>query len=110
VNDNRWYIENPKLAAYADGLADRIRAEGYDGQAYFSELTKRVKADFPNEFENPARHKANGVEAGGQKGSTDSKAHTYENLPADAKAACNDFVAQGFTTKEDYLKNYEWDE
>jgi hypothetical protein len=35
-----------------------------------------------------------------------SKAETYDNLPADAKAACDDFVKQGFMKREDYVKQY----
>lgn len=110
INDNQWYQTNRKLARYADGISDEIRAEGYNGRAYFSELTRRVKEDFPEEFENPKKSKASSVEEGGQISTTNSKAHKYENLPSDAKKACDDFVKAGFMTKEDYLKTYEWDE
>jgi hypothetical protein len=109
VAENRWYVENPKLAAYADGISDRVRAEGYTGQAYFSELSRRVHEDFPEAFENPKKSKANAVDEGGQK-STGSKAQTYDSLPADAKKACNDFVKQGFMTREDYVNQYFEDE
>jgi len=109
VNDNQWYTQNPKLGAYADGIAERIQAEGYTGRAYFLELTKRVKQDFPEEFENPNRKKPNGVEAGGERGGN-PKAKSYTNLPADAKKACDTFVSQGFMTKEDYVSQYDWEE
>lgn len=105
ARDNSWYSTNPKLAAYADGISERIKYEGYTGKAYFSELTKRVKEDFAEEFENPNKSKASSVEAGG-KGRSDSKSQSYANLPADAKAACNDFVKQGFMSKDDYVQQY----
>lgn len=108
--ENKWYVDNRKLARYADGISDEIRAEGYNGPAYFAELTRRVQQDFPEEFTNPNKAKANSVEEGGQLSSRDSKAKNYDNLPAEAKAACNDFVKQGFMTKADYVKNFEWDE
>ena len=110
ASENKWYAENRKLARYADGLSDEIRAEGYVGQAYFNELTRRVQEDFPDEFKNPNKSKPGGVEEGGQLSTTNSKAHTYENLPPDAKAACDDFVKDGFMKREDFIKQYEWDE
>jgi DNA repair ATPase RecN len=110
ATENPWYASNRKLARYADGISDEIRAEGYNGQAYFAELSRRVQEDFPEEFENPNKSKASGVEEPGQLSTADSKVKTYENLPTDAKAACNDFVKEGFMTREDFIKQYEWDE
>ncbi len=110
ARDNQWYSTNPKLAAYADGLSERIQREGYTGKAYFSELTKRVMEDFSEEFENPNKSKPNSVESGGQISTTDSKAKTYANLPADAKAACDGFVTEGFMTREDYVKQFEFEQ
>ena len=55
---NSWYATNERLGAYADGIADRIIHEGYTGQAYFNELTRRTKEAFPEEFKNPNREKA----------------------------------------------------
>jgi hypothetical protein len=110
LRDNQWYNLDPDLQIYADGLAERVVQEGYQGKAYFNELTDRVKARFPEKFENPRKQGANNVDAGGEIETPDSKqAHTYENLPADAKAACDRFVAQELTTQEDYVENYEWD-
>jgi len=110
VTENPWYNTNPKLATYADGLQERIQSEGYNGQAYFSELTERVKEAFPDSFTNPNKTKSNGVEEGGQLSTPNSKEHTYENLDAEGKAACDDFVKQGFMKREDYLAQYQWDE
>jgi hypothetical protein len=110
VGENPWYTQNPKLAAYADGISDQLRASGYSGQAYFSELTRNVHETFPEEFKNPNKAKANAVDAGGEKGSGNSKAQSYDNLDAEGKRACDDFVKQGFMTREDYVKQYDWDE
>jgi hypothetical protein len=110
VGENPWYNTNRKLGRYADGIAEEVVAEGFTGQAYFSELTRRVKEDFPEEFKNPNKSKANVTEEVGQRSTTNSKAHTYENLPADAKRACDDFVKQGFMTREDYVNQYEYED
>jgi hypothetical protein len=108
VDANPWYRDNPKLGPYADGIAERVQAEGYSGKAYFEELTKRVKSAFPEEFENPNRKKPNGVDEGGDKGG-ENKSRAYDALPADAKKACDEFVAGGFMTRKEYLAQYEWE-
>lgn len=109
AGQNEWYSTNPKLATYADGLSDQLRNEGYNGQAYFSELTRRVKADNPEEFKNPNRDRPNGVDVGGSQVS-ESKAKTYDALDAEAKRACDGFVADGFMTQDEYVKQYEFED
>ncbi len=108
--DNQWYNTNENLRIYADGLAGVVSNEGYRDQAYYKDLTRRVKDQFPQEFENPNQEKSNAVEQGGQIDTQASKsAHTYENLPRDAKASCDKWVANGLMSKKDYVSAYEWD-
>lgn len=109
AGQNQWYADNSKLATYADGISDQLRNEGYNGQAYFSELSRRVKEDFPEEFKNPNKSRPNGVDEGGQV-DTNSKARTYDALDADAKKACDGFVADGFMTQDEYVKQYEFED
>ena len=109
LSNNDWYNTNNKLRVYADGLAEGIVQEGYTGSAYYSELTRRVKEDFADEFQNKRRETST-VEAGGELDTKSaSDAQTYENLPPDAKAACDRFTKSGLTTKEDYVLSYEWE-
>lgn len=107
---NSWYNTNDNLASFADGISDRLRAQGYTGKAYFDELTKRVRETFPDQFGNPQRQKPNSVESGGEREVSDSKAKTFENLPRDAKDMYKRFAKDipGFT-KEQYLENYDWE-
>lgn len=107
--DNEWYNTNLKLQTYADGLVDRIISEGYTGKAYFSELTRRVKEAFPDDFGNPNKEKPNAVETGGDKVKKDSKAKSYDNLPDYAKESCDKFVKAGLITQEEYVKTFEWE-
>lgn len=112
LQHNKWYETDPVLGPYADGIADRLVAQGYTpgSRAYFGELTQRVKDAFPDKFENPNRKRSNGVEAEGEKGSKDSNAKTWANLPADAKRECEQFMRDipGFK-KEDYIAQYDWE-
>jgi hypothetical protein len=109
--ENRWYETDPVLRAVADGLSDALARERQDllgKRDFLDELTKRVKAEMPHKFENPNRTRSV-VEDTQQKGGN-GKAKTYENLPADAKAACDRFTRTipGFT-KDKYLASYQWD-
>jgi len=109
LSDNDWYNTNQKLRIFADGLADVVVNEGFSGPAYYAELSRRVKSEFPADFSNPRQSGANGVEEGGETKTSNSKAHTYENLDAEAKSACDRFAANGLMTKEDFVKTYEWE-
>jgi hypothetical protein len=108
--NNGWYNTNPKLQIYADGLAERVEAEGYTGSAYFTELTRRVKEAHPEEFQNKRQTQSNSVESGGEIETGSDTPKTYDDLPADAKAACDRFVKGGFTTKEEYVATYDFEE
>lgn len=108
ASGNEWYDTDPDLRAYADGVCFTIEQEGYRGPAYWQELTLRTKNAFPQKFENPNRDRSPAVESGGSTKVENSKEHKYENLPADAKVACDRYEKDGLITKEDYVKNYEW--
>lgn len=108
LENNAWYETNAKLGAYADGMADRLVAQGYTGQAYFDELTSRVQDAFPEEFGNKNRSKPNTVEDAIP--SSPSSKQTFDNLPDDAKASYERFKRDipGFT-KEQFVEQYEWE-
>ena len=107
---NPWYATDERLSAYADGIADRIIHEGYTGQAYFNELTRRTKEAHPEDFKNPNRDKAGTVESGGAKEVKDSQAKTWANLPKEAKDAAKRFEKDipGYT-RDEYVNTYEWE-
>lgn len=112
VAENKWYGTNQTLSIQADGIADRLRAQGYDDTSpgYFEQLTLQVKEAFPNEFENPNRNRAGTTEAGGERGSGDSDKKSFDDLPQDAKAQYEVFLRDiPEFTKEDYLSQYEWE-
>lgn len=109
LEHNTWYETNDKLAAFADGIADRLVAQGYTGQAYFDELTKRTMDTFPEDFGNKNRKKPSSVDGGTPPVENSSK-RTFESLPKEAKDAFAQFKRDipGFT-KEQYLESYEWE-
>lgn len=110
--NNDWYQSNRKLQIHADAISDELVNAGYVGgsPAYYKELTRVVREDYPEEFQNKRQAQANTVEAGGEIETKGSEVpHTYENLDAESKKACDEFVKGGFTTREEYVENYEWD-
>lgn len=110
LSDNQWYNNDPTLATFADGAADRLRAQGFTGKAYFDELTRLVKSSFPEKFENPNRKRESNVDTGEPPEEAPVKKKSYKALPADAKKACDEFVAQGFMTREQYVEQYDWED
>ena len=110
IEENPWYGKDEDLTIYADGVSERIWNEGYRGLAYIREVGERVKKKHPDKFGNPKRNGANDVESGGDRKPKGSAKHSYEDLPPDAKRACDEFDRQGIMTRKDYVAAYEWEE
>jgi hypothetical protein len=87
-----------------------VEAEGYNGKARLDEIQRRVEAAFPEKFKNPNKGKEDKVGGGSPVEDAPVKAASYKSLPKEAKAACDDFVAQGFMTQEEYVAQYDFSE
>lgn len=112
-SQNDWYMKDEDLNMYANALGQRLTKTN-PNMAYgewLKKIEEGVKAAFPHKFSNPARNMPSAVDAGTQRGSTQVKTgkKTYSDLPADAKAQCDKYVAQGLMTKEKYVQEYPWD-
>jgi len=117
MNDNKWYQTDSAMAGAADAVGQELYNEGYRGKALLDNITKRVKAEFPQKFKNPKREGANSVE-GAPSGSRKQSGKGYADLPPDAKQACDKFVKQGVfmgengkplpqdKAREQYVKEY----
>lgn len=111
--DSAWYEKDDVLTTYSQGVADKIAAERPElkgTQGFLDEIDKRVREAFPDKFGNTNRQSPAAVEAGGRAPARRPRGtRSYENLPPDAKAACDKFVRQGFVTREQYVQDYEWE-
>lgn len=103
---NRWYDNDVEMTAYADNIGAYIKRvnPNMDGDEFFEAVTKKVKKEFPEKFENPRRSDAPAVEGAGNAPRKSGK--SYADLPPEAKAACDRFVAKKLTTKERYVRQY----
>lgn len=108
---NTWYGVDMELSAIADGLSDVVAREnpGLKGKAFLDKLTERVQAVVPHKFQNSRREES--LTGDHQRKTPSKKGKTYEDLPPEARTACDRFVKtiKGFS-KEQYLSQYEWSE
>lgn len=107
---NFWYGQDKELSAFANGIAQVIINEmpTIDGKEFYDEITKRVKDSFPHKFSNRNREKSDAVEGGGDGERTSGKkGKSYNDLPPEAKIACDNFVKDGlFKDRQEYVKDY----
>jgi len=105
--ENQWYSSNPEMMDTANALGATIPTH-ITGRAFYDEVTKKIKALYPDKFANLNRNQPNNVEgnasAGGQS-SGKKKGKTIASLPPEARKIAEDFVSQGlFKSVDDYAK------
>lgn len=118
MENNKWFNADKRMTKYAISVEADIAAENPGkNQAEILELiSDEVKTRFPEKFKNQNREKGNSVDTGETEGRRKSSGkRTFDDLPQEAKDAYKNW-ARTFKesgkeyTKEEYLKNYEWDE
>lgn len=107
---NAWYTDNDPAKEdaqlWAQALCNKLAGEGKTPKQQLAEVEKRVKSKFPTIFENPRRTEPGAVE--GRQAVPRKAVKSYDNLPAEAKLACDRFVRDKLITREDYVKGFEW--
>ena len=109
---NPWFGQDQEMTDVSNGLGATVRKQFplLSGRAFLDKLDERIAEYFPTKTSlKKARGSAvdstGNVRAGGSSGKK-----TYDNLPPEAKAACDKFVKQGlFKTKQEYVDNYDWE-
>jgi DNA-binding transcriptional MerR regulator len=111
AKENLWFNTDPELQQLALLVGQEINAQSPDvkGSAFYNEVTKRVKESMPEKFTNQNRSTAAvGTSSDGRTPGTKKK-KGYNDLPPEAKSACDKFVKQGLMTQEKYITEYQWD-
>lgn len=111
LGENSWFGQDRRMTAVANGIGDTLRIEFPElrGQAFLDKLDEVLREEFPNKFAKGNSRRGSAVESGaGRQGRATSNAKTYDNLPADAKAACDRFVKQKLMTREQYVAEFDW--
>jgi len=112
MEKNDWFGKDSRMTGVANGLGVSLRQENpnLNGQAFLDKLDSELQEMFPEKFgkkrtPNPMEGSPNGT----ARPSVSSGKKTYNNLPPEAKAACDKFVKQGLMTKEAYVAEYDWE-
>lgn len=114
VSENKWYSSDGKMAAATNAIAETLRREKpyLMGRDFFDALDKELEDTFSPERlgrKPKAKSMVEGATSGSRPSTVGSSKKSYENLPADAKAACDKFVKSKLMTKEQYVAEYQWD-
>jgi len=108
---NTWFEKDAELTEFADDLAGVItkREPHLAGTPeLLKRITARTKAAFPAKFTNPNRSGKGDVEGStGPAGGGSGGKKTYADLPAAAKAKCDEYVANNWVSnKAEYVATY----
>lgn len=114
ISENDWFDKDPALRGFALKVFDKLEkaTPGRSKSEMLAETKQKVMDKFPEDFGiNPKREGAGAVnEPGGGTAPKKKTGKNYEDLPAEAKKACDKFVKTipGYT-RDKYVKDYEWD-
>lgn len=113
LDRNTWFGQDRRMTSIANGIGESLRLEfpGLKGDAFLEKLDEVLAEEFPNKFKDKSKSPTSRVESGSGRQSRSgngSGAQSYENLPAEAKAACDRFVKQKLMTREQYVADYDW--
>jgi len=113
IEQNDWFNRSASLRTYAVEEFGELekRYPGKTKTELLAEVKQRTVDRFPDKFGiNPKREGAASVASPTGDGARRKTGKTYDDLPAEAKKACDKYVRTipGYT-KEKYVKDYEWD-
>lgn len=110
LDKNTWFGNDRRMTSIANGLGENLRLESPNlkGQAFLDKLDEVLAEEFPNKF-GKKQTPGSRVESGsGRQSRGSGGSQSYDNLPADAKAACDRFVKQKLMTREQYVADFDW--
>ena len=112
LDRNTWFGQDKRMTGIVNGIGESLRLEFplLKGQAFLDKLDEVLAEEFPGKFGGEKKSPASRVESGSGRASrgSSSNAQTYDNLPAEAKAACDRFVKQKLMTREQYVADFDW--
>ena len=106
--DNPWFGKDTELTEEANLIGEVIKRKQPTliGEAFLDEVTKRVKKAYPEKFTNTNRARPSPVEGTTAPKSNQKGGKGYNDLPPEAKQACQKFEKSGLLTREQYLKDF----
>ena len=111
IDENDWFGKDQKKTRRANSVAEELRSANPNlvNQAFLDRLSDELKETWPDDF-GGKKKPSSPVEGSSSTRPGVRGKQTYENLPADAKAACDRYVKTIKNyTREKYLADYVWD-
>lgn len=117
---NPWYGQDDDKTDLVVAVSTRMRRERPDlvGNIpeWFAELDRRLVKTHPTVFgkKRPPMNRSESGNGSGNSRSNGGGKKSYDDLPADAKAACDRFFKQGYLGKDEkaarqeYVNNFDW--
>ena len=108
---NQWFGQDQEMTDMANGLGTSVRKQfpHLTGRAFLDKLDEKIVEYFPQKVLGP-KAKGSAVDSTSNvRGGTSSNKKSYDNLPDDAKQACDRFIANGWIkSKQEYVDSYDW--
>jgi len=108
---NQWFGEDTEMTDVANGLGSSVRKQfpHLTGRAFLDKLDEKIVEYFPHKTLGK-KAKGSAVDSTGNvRGGTTSGKKSYDNLPDDARQACDRFIKQGWIkSKQEYVDSYDW--
>ena len=93
-----------------NGVGESLRLEFPDlkGKAFLDKLDEVLAEELPTKFGKKGAPTSRVESGSGRQSRGSSNAQSYDNLPADAKSACDRFVKQKLMSREEYVNSFDW--
>jgi hypothetical protein len=110
LDRNTWFGEDKRMTAVVNGIGESLRVEFpmLKGQPFLDKLDEVLAEEFPNKFGKKQNIRSRVESGSGRQSRGSSNAQSYENLPPEAKSACDRFVKQKLMTREQYVADFDW--
>ena len=111
LNKNTWFGNDIEMTELANTLGSSVRKQfpHLTSRAFLEKLDDKIREYMPNKFLGN-KAKGSAVDSSGSvRGSGSSGKKSYDNLPDDAKQACDRFIKNGWIkSKQEYIDSYDW--
>ena len=110
LDRNTWFGEDKRMTAVVNGIGESLRVEFpmLKGQPFLDKLDEVLAEEFPNKFGKKQSIRSRVESGSGRQSRGSSNAQSYDNLPPEAKSACDRFVKQKLMTREQYVADFDW--
>jgi len=114
LDRNDWFGKDKRQTSITNAIGESIRQEfpHLIGDAFLQKLDEVLAEELPQRFGKDKRTPNYAVESGSNRGRPNGGTgkRGYNDLPSEAKAACDRFVKQKLMTRETYVAEYDWSE